>query len=155
MKTLWRKNQENSSDRISHAWAPLNCKKWVGLFVYLSSLSLAAPTPTCAHCAGDLIRLVNISVWGGGSSTATGYLVMEFRSCVLFNWPASSMWEGGGNGAREVGTRSRIHERTISLRFLSIILRVFRLEVSVWFVNRWEGGMIFYQVFLVSPWQKV
>jgi hypothetical protein len=31
MKTLWRKNQENSSDRISHAWAPLNnnifCKK--------------------------------------------------------------------------------------------------------------------------------
>ena len=24
MKTLWRKNQENSSDRISHAWAPLN-----------------------------------------------------------------------------------------------------------------------------------
>ncbi len=23
MKTLWRKNQENSSDRISHAWAPL------------------------------------------------------------------------------------------------------------------------------------
>jgi hypothetical protein len=24
MKTLWRENQENSSDRISHAWAPLN-----------------------------------------------------------------------------------------------------------------------------------
>ncbi len=24
MKTLWCKNQENSSDRISHAWAPLN-----------------------------------------------------------------------------------------------------------------------------------
>jgi hypothetical protein len=23
MKTLWRKNQENSTDRISHAWAPL------------------------------------------------------------------------------------------------------------------------------------
>ncbi len=23
MKTLWRKNQENSNDRISHAWAPL------------------------------------------------------------------------------------------------------------------------------------
>jgi hypothetical protein len=27
--------------------------------------------------------------------------------------------------------RSRIHERTISLRFLGIILRVLRLEVSV------------------------
>jgi hypothetical protein len=26
MKTLWRKNQENSSDRISHAWAPLKSK---------------------------------------------------------------------------------------------------------------------------------
>jgi len=24
MKTLWRKNQEKSSDRISHAWAPLS-----------------------------------------------------------------------------------------------------------------------------------
>ncbi len=29
-------------------------------------------------------------------------------------------------------TRSRIHERTISLRFLGIILRVFRLEISVY-----------------------
>jgi hypothetical protein len=28
-------------------------------------------------------------------------------------------------------SRSRIHERTISLRFLGIILRVLRLEVSV------------------------
>jgi hypothetical protein len=28
--------------------------------------------------------------------------------------------------------RSRIHERTISLRFLGIILRVIRLEVSVY-----------------------
>jgi hypothetical protein len=28
--------------------------------------------------------------------------------------------------------RSRIHERTISLRFLDIILRVLRLEVSVY-----------------------
>ncbi len=26
MKTVWRKNQENSSDRISHAWAPLRNK---------------------------------------------------------------------------------------------------------------------------------
>ena len=24
MKTLWPKNQKNSSDRISHAWAPLS-----------------------------------------------------------------------------------------------------------------------------------
>ncbi len=30
------------------------------------------------------------------------------------------------------GTVGRIHERRISLRFLAIILRVLRLEVSVW-----------------------
>jgi hypothetical protein len=29
-------------------------------------------------------------------------------------------------------TLSRIHERTISLRFLCIVLRVFSLEVSIW-----------------------
>jgi hypothetical protein len=29
-------------------------------------------------------------------------------------------------------TRSRIHERTISLRFLGIILRILRFEVSVY-----------------------
>jgi hypothetical protein len=34
-------------------------------------------------------------------------------------------------------SRSRIHERTISLRMLGIILRVFRLEVSVY--NRGKG----------------
>ncbi len=27
MKTLWRKNQENLSYRISHAWAPLKMPK--------------------------------------------------------------------------------------------------------------------------------
>jgi hypothetical protein len=27
MKTLWCKNQENLSDRISHAWAPLSSPK--------------------------------------------------------------------------------------------------------------------------------
>jgi hypothetical protein len=32
---------------------------------------------------------------------------------------------------RKLANRSRIHERTISLRFLAIILRVLRLEVSV------------------------
>jgi hypothetical protein len=27
MKTLWCKNQENPSDRISHTWAPLRTEK--------------------------------------------------------------------------------------------------------------------------------
>jgi hypothetical protein len=38
-------------------------------------------------------------------------------------------------------SRSRIHERTISLRFLGIIYRVLRLEVSVYnvyFANRFQ-----------------
>ncbi len=34
--------------------------------------------------------------------------------------------------AVELLNRSRIHERPISLRLLGIILRVLRLEVSVW-----------------------
>jgi hypothetical protein len=38
--------------------------------------------------------------------------------------------EARGGGGRL--PRSRIHERTVSLRFLGIILRVLRLEVSVW-----------------------
>jgi hypothetical protein len=32
----------------------------------------------------------------------------------------------------EIHSRSRIHERTITLRFLGITLKVLRLEVSVW-----------------------
>jgi hypothetical protein len=31
MKTLWRKNQKNSCDRISHAWAPLNSRRSICL----------------------------------------------------------------------------------------------------------------------------
>jgi hypothetical protein len=46
MKTLWRKNQENSSDRISHAWAPLmysKVKEWsrsTGITVHKNSLGV-------------------------------------------------------------------------------------------------------------------
>jgi hypothetical protein len=41
-----------------------------------------------------------------------------------------------------------------SLRFLVIILRVRRLEVSVWIsLTIGKGGMVFYQVFLLSPLQ--
>jgi hypothetical protein len=39
--------------------------------------------------------------------------------------------EFGGKGKHARETRNRIHERTISLRVLGIILRVLRLEVSV------------------------
>jgi hypothetical protein len=36
MKTLWCKNQENPSDRISHAWAPFNRV----MKIYLKTLQL-------------------------------------------------------------------------------------------------------------------
>jgi hypothetical protein len=32
MKTLWCKNQENPSDRISHAWAPLSQNVHINVF---------------------------------------------------------------------------------------------------------------------------
>jgi hypothetical protein len=40
--------------------------------------------------------------------------------------------------------RSRIHEHTVSLRFLGIILRVFRLEVSVWISSTIGRGVWFF-----------
>jgi hypothetical protein len=39
--------------------------------------------------------------------------------------------------------RSRIHERPISLRFLGIILTMFRLEVSVWISETVGKGVWF------------
>jgi hypothetical protein len=35
MKTLWCKNQENPSDRISHAWAPLTISYSVGALQHM------------------------------------------------------------------------------------------------------------------------
>jgi hypothetical protein len=40
--------------------------------------------------------------------------------------------------------RSRIHKRTVSLRFLGINLRVFRLEVSVWISSTIGRGVWFF-----------
>jgi hypothetical protein len=48
-------------------------------------------------------------------------------------------------GKMQILCRSRIRERTISLRFPGTILRVLRLEVSVWISYHWERGMVFYQ----------
>jgi hypothetical protein len=41
-------------------------------------------------------------------------------------------------------TRRRIHERTISLRFLVLIWRVLRLEVSVWISKTMGKGVWFF-----------
>jgi hypothetical protein len=49
---------------------------------------------------------------------------------LSFSTPCSR--PGGGGGGVSHLDRSRIHERTISLRFMGILLRVLRLEVSVY-----------------------
>jgi hypothetical protein len=58
-------------------------------------------------------------------------------------------------GDKTILDRRRIHERTISLMCLGIILRILRLEVFVWISETiGKGGMVFYQVFLLSPLQS-
>jgi hypothetical protein len=46
--------------------------------------------------------------------------------------------------------RNQIHEGTFSLRFLGIILRILQLELFGFLKFR-KGGMVFYQVFPLSP----
>jgi hypothetical protein len=41
------------------------------------------------------------------------------------------------------------------MRFLGIVLRILRLEVSVCFLNHREEGAVLYQVYLLSPLQSV
>jgi hypothetical protein len=50
-------------------------------------------------------------------------------------------------------SRSRIHERTILLRFLGIILRVLRLEVPVWISETIGKGAWFSIRFSSCPLQ--
>jgi hypothetical protein len=50
-------------------------------------------------------------------------------------------------------SRGQIHEITVSKRFLCIISRILRLEVSVKFSKTRGRGYGFYQVFLLSPSQ--
>jgi hypothetical protein len=53
-----------------------------------------------------------------------------FQQCFICGRSDSTVSEFAG-----IEPRSRIHERTISWRFPGIILRVLRLEVSVYNVN--------------------
>jgi hypothetical protein len=51
---------------------------------------------------------------------------------------------------------SRIHERTVSLRFLGIICETSQTwGFCMDFLNHREGGKVFYQIFLPSPLQKL
>ncbi len=51
-------------------------------------------------------------------------------------------------------TRSRIHQRTISLRFLGIILKILRLEVSVWKGVRFSIRFSSFLLYSV-PWSTI
>jgi hypothetical protein len=72
-----------------------------------------------------------------------------------FELSGDEILKDGGGGGGTGDTRSRLHERTISLRFLGIILRVLRLEVfCIDFLYHREGGMVSYPVFFLSSLQK-
>ncbi len=57
---------------------------------------------------------------------------MHENVCVLNLYPNVAFAHFPGNERAGHLVRSRIHERTISLKFLGIILRVLRHEVYVW-----------------------
>jgi hypothetical protein len=72
-------------------------------------------------------------------ATGHGLLFVLFGVPLRHPFPCCSASAGlaGDRRANNFGTsrpksRSRIHERTVSLRFLGIILRVLKLEVSVY-----------------------
>jgi hypothetical protein len=52
MKTLWRKNQENPSDRISHAWAPL-------IFLTYYPVAVGSHPQAAKHTADQLSKQKN------------------------------------------------------------------------------------------------
>jgi hypothetical protein len=61
--------------------------------------------------------------------------------------PAKKIYKNNNNNKEKMSN-------TVLMRFLGIILRVLRLEVFCMdFLNHREGGMVFYQVFLLSPFQ--
>jgi hypothetical protein len=77
MKTLWCKNQENPSDRISHAWAPLKvaslntqnivilnirCRRTKGLH------NIKVTFPTCLKTQYTLVPVSLHTKWPASSS---------------------------------------------------------------------------------------
>jgi hypothetical protein len=68
MKTLWCKNQENPSDRISHAWAPLNFLEKFNFLLYISLKWIPIQTGRTS-CLGIRIRQNDANSTGSGSTT--------------------------------------------------------------------------------------
>jgi hypothetical protein len=104
MKTLWRKNQENSSDRISHAWAPLNSGTLKMACVQPEGLKLVWLNTQCSV-------MVSKCVWNSVFPSLPCFL--NVFACLI---PFSSVWycsqsvmtslyssqiRGGANGGRD------------------------------------------------------
>ncbi len=82
--------------------------------------------------------MITSSAAAGSAASAAG---LASGLASLEEGAAAGSGTGGSRAPRLVKyslassvTRSRIHERTISLRFLGIILRVLRLEISMYHV---------------------
>jgi hypothetical protein len=51
IETIWCKNEENPSDRISHAWAPLkSAANTAGATIAVKSAATTAAKECCYHC---------------------------------------------------------------------------------------------------------
>ncbi len=140
MKTLWRKNQENSSDRISHAWAPL---RWSAAWIYempsclfylvscfmcsgLRSPAIILFQKTCFLGRDDLVSILLLDRLTSFRRPATWVemtfcLVFSNDRLTCFRWPA--IWA----------------EMTLCLVFSNDCLTCFRwpapwVEMTLWLV---------------------
>jgi hypothetical protein len=134
---------------VSHvlqAWEGCNCQKISSSFVFITPVFTQPPCWRMLQPPDDQMYLVQID-----------------DDLTVMGW---NRWVGGGLDDSQKqrqslqsfyaqDCRSRIHGRTISLRFLS----GHNLESSqTWgfcmdFLNHGQGGIVFYQVFLLSPVQ--
>jgi hypothetical protein len=99
---------------------------------------MCSPSPTVLPILHARVYFYEVSYLGANPAEN----ILRAR---LYTWLTSHCLRSWGHGSR-----SQIHERTISLKFLGIILRVLRLEVSVYNVyitnqfkttfSRWGGG---------------
>ena len=84
MKTLWCKNQENPSDRISHAWAPLKYESPS----YFSIANYAVNLDSCGdiHCAlGPPLAIENRRNWGVFNTIAQ-FTNTRSIHCAFYQW---------------------------------------------------------------------
>ncbi len=85
------------------------------------------PTPPPSH--RSLSNNGSLWVAGGGGELVTEFTTLQY-SVEMCVHPDFRRFRNGLLFV--IGSRSRIHEHTISLRFPGIILRVLRLEISVY-----------------------